>query len=146
MGIHTLNTRHLYSTLFISKHTPSRTHIIMSPPPRRLNQPRVTLGPRTLPYYTMGTGSRIVTGYSPAITGNDNDVKNEPLPGEWTLVKETNMESREPQDVWRKSTLKTTHHLSRLLKNSLLEHPHPKLSEKGLAAIEELRKHKGDDY
>merc|ERR1719430_1195294 len=115
----------------------------------RSTQPRVSMGPSTVNYrYTSGgrTRAQIVSAYETPVNGNDSTANKEQLPGEWTLVKETNMESREPQDVWRKSTLKTTHHLSQLLKQSLLQHPHPRLSKDALNAIETMRADKGPDY
>ena len=63
----------------------------------RSTQPRVSMGGHNMNYQGRLTRAQIVSEYTTPVNGNDSTLNQERLPGEWTLVKETNMESREPQ-------------------------------------------------
>ncbi|XP_057303386.1 uncharacterized protein LOC130641203 [Hydractinia symbiolongicarpus] len=86
------------------------------------------------------TRAEIMALGASTVIGNDSTTHQEPHPGQWTLVKDINMESREPQKVWRQTTRNATQHLAEILKNSLLEHPHPELSQQAIACLEEMRR------
>lgn len=108
----------------------------------RLAQPRMTMGPVVLNYDFKNNMARneVEIAGIPTVLGYNSTEGKEALPGQWTLVKEINMEKREPPSAWRGLTSQTMQHMSRCLKESLLEYPHPKLSEKALGAIKNMRK------
>ena len=45
------------------------------------------------------TRAEIMKAGAPSVLGNDSAAEQEALPGQWTLVEEINMESREPHKV-----------------------------------------------
>lgn len=63
-----------------------------------------TRGPVVLHYELQNmtrrpTRAEIMALGAPTVIGNDSTTHKEPHPGQWTLVKDINMESREPQKV-----------------------------------------------
>ena len=72
-------------------------------PSNMLNQTRVTMPPVVLNYdlanLRRATRADIMIIGAPTVTGHDSTDAKQVLPEEWTLVKETNMESRQSQKV-----------------------------------------------
>lgn len=66
----------------------------------RIAQPRVTMGPvvlhTSLPaaFTRRATRAQLMLEGAPTILGHDSTSHQERLPGQWTLVDESNMESR----------------------------------------------------
>jgi len=111
----------------------------------RLPDPRPTLGPVFLNYdlptliFRRPTRGDIMKMGGPTVIGFDSTRNKDSLPGQWTLVDEQNMERREPLKGWRNATCKTTHHLTNLLKESILQYPHPQFSTKALKEVDEMK-------
>lgn len=70
----------------------------------RIAQPRVTMGPVRLNVNVpqrlrRATRAELMLYGAPKVIGNDSTDGKEQLPGQWTLVEETNIDSREKQMV-----------------------------------------------